>query len=262
MSMGLGFVCSELIYDDYPPTNEIRTARVYRESLKDFKAILVLCPGDNGDGSEWMKEKGWFDFAREQGWLLMGIHFTSDHELLQKDSGYYEAEGVSGRYLQESIRRAKAEGVPLFLYGLSGGAHYVSRFVNAFPKQVTGFCVYSAGWWVEPRSGLPPGIVACGEHDGFRYGASLHYFTQGRKQNNRWSWVSLPKTKHERNLGLESLVRQFFKDLLEKSKWTPQWHDILTKKNQTLPDLSSSWSPSLDYSRQWLLLQEKLESKN
>ncbi len=266
------FLPAEDLKIPFEPQAGILKADFYvKPPTEKIRGVLVLSPGDNGNGGEWIQKKGWRDFAEQESLLLVGVHLVSDPEELQANRGYYEAEGVSGRYLLQAIQKGGGEGKPIYLFGLSGGAHFVSRFVAKYPKLVGGFCAYSAGWWEEPIQGMPPGVIACGEYDGARYGASLLYFQKGRQLENRWCWVSLSQTDHARHEGLESFVRHFFKDLLENSSkesnidsltQKEQWKDNDTFQSGDSSNILCSWFPSSSVSLLWQRLHGVKSSRS
>jgi hypothetical protein len=220
---------------------------------------LVLCPGFNGNGGDWIKNPVWQEFARQHDLGLAGLSFASDGDLLRKGKGYYYPEQGSGQLLLDGLHQAFDPDVPLLLYGFSGGAHFSSGFVEWKPERVLGWCAYSAEWWENPsKSNLsPPGIVACGDEDE-RYGASLTYFKQGRALGKPWLWISVPKNGHAISPSVEDFVRHYFAALLSAhgSTASGQWVDIdfrtkaeeATIRNQ--PSLTG-WLPDSQLLSEW-----------
>ena len=45
--------------------------------LLHLKGALIVAPGVNGDGREVLKNSGWFNFAKENSLLLVGVSFAS-----------------------------------------------------------------------------------------------------------------------------------------------------------------------------------------
>ena len=154
------------------------------------KGVLVLVPGCNGDGRAFLSEDKWVAFAEKNRLALVGVSFKSPVQLLKDRKGYYEASRGSGRALLALLEKAGLSRQPLLMFGFSGGAHFVSSFVEEHPKRVIAWCAHSAAWWGAMRRGeieTPPGIVACGGDDP-RLGASLSYFKEGRLAGRRLSW--------------------------------------------------------------------------
>jgi len=188
------------------------------EARGDEKAVLVLCPGMNQDGAFFLRESPWMDFADAHDLGVVVIAFESDAEKMYGDAreGYYWPEQGSGEALLEAVRETYGEDLPILVYGFSGGAHFASRFAEWAPGRVTAWAAYSAQFWDSPgrNDADPPGIVACGEHDGARWHPSFSYFYEGRDLSKPWIWVSLPETGHVRHGAFERFVRGFFADVL------------------------------------------------
>jgi len=186
----------------------------------DFKpkAVLILCPGVNGNGGNWVRERAWQDYAKKEQFGLAGLSFASPMRLLPLGRGYYYAGQGSGQALLACLRQAYGEPLPpLLLFGFSGGAHFTARFAEWMPERIAAWCAYSAAWWDDPLpdNNSPPGIVACGKQDE-RLQATLDYFYKGRELGNKWLWVELPRTGHERDVRLEEFVRLYFLSVVGK----------------------------------------------
>jgi pimeloyl-ACP methyl ester carboxylesterase len=180
----------------------------------DEKAVLVLCPGMNGDGAFFLDESPWMDFAKanELGVIALAFRSKADQMYNEARQGYYWPEQGSGDALLAAIRKTYGEDLPILIYGFSGGAHFTSRFAEWKPERVIAWAAYSAQFWDSPHPSKtnPPGIVACGEYDGLRWHPSFSYFYEGRQQGKPWVWVSLPETGHYRHGAFEQFVRDFF----------------------------------------------------
>jgi len=187
----------------------------------DEKAVLVLCPGMNGDGAFFFNESPWMDFAAAHNLGVIAIAFKSDADAMYGEAreGYYWPEQGSGDALLGAIRKTYGEVVPILIYGFSGGAHFASRFAEWKPDRVIAWAAYSAQFWDSPHPSEtnPPGIVACGEYDGPRWHPSFAYFYEGRQQGKPWVWVSLPETGHYRHGAFEQFVRDFFTGVYTKA---------------------------------------------
>ena len=176
--------------------------------------VLVLCPGMNQDGSFFLQESPWVEFATQHQLGILSISFKSDPAKMygQNRQGYYWPEQGSGEVLIDAIRTTYGTELPILIYGYSGGAQFASRFVEWIPQRVTAWAAYSAQFWDAPRdnSQAPPGIVACGDLDGSRWHPSFSYFYRGRTLTKNWAWVSIRNTGHVRNRPFEEFVRSFF----------------------------------------------------
>ncbi len=187
----------------------------YIETVRNPKAVLVLCPGCNGNGEGLVGDPLWQAFAKKQNLGLVGLSFASEMKDIHNGTGYYYARNGSGKILLDGIRKLFNRDLPILIYGFSGGAHFTSRFVEWKPERVIAWCAYSAGWWDEPKPSvvMPPGIVVCGENDE-RLGASLIYFKQGRAVGKPWLWIGIPNNGHAPDGGAESFVREYFEVIL------------------------------------------------
>ena len=248
------------------PARDMTRAEVHIwKGVPSPRAVLVLCPGANGNGEGLIRRPEWQEFARQHQIALAGLSFASEStDLSGRERGYYYASRGSGDLLVRALRQGYGRDLPLLLYGFSGGAHFTSRFVEWAPQRVLGWCAYSAAWWDEPRGNRsgPPGIVACGDEDPGRYGPSLVYFKQGRAAGRPWLWVSLPRTGHVGSPRLDALVRDYFSTLL-KVNFTSDgiWVDVYSKivitanEAQAVPALSA-WLPGEHLLKPWSDLHE------
>lgn len=221
------------------------------------KAVLVLCPGANGDGRGMIQEREWQDFANREHLGLMGIHFQSPGDLLSMCQGYYQASNGSGEVLLKSIRRIYGRDLSILIYGFSGGAHFTTRFVAWSPERILGWCALGAGVLDQPMPARnnPPGIMACGEND-TRLGGALVFFKQGRAVQKPWLWIEVPKTGHATSTNLDIFIRAYFKSLLHYPSGTGAWVDIDLMKEisreeaQRTPSLSG-WLPERELFKSW-----------
>ena len=208
------------------------------ESSNTIKVVLVLAPGMNTDGAFFLKESPWMDFAKRNNLGVIALNYSSSAEdLLENRKGYYWPEQGSGQALLDEIKRVYGKDLPIILYGFSGGAQFVSRFVDWAPDRIIAWCAYSAQFWDYPKDGSrvtkARGIVACGDQDGLRWQPSFSFYYKGRMKNRPWIWISVPNTGHVRNPKLEEFVRSFFIEELEI------WHNRINPQNDILADIST-----------------------
>jgi len=258
----LCFVCSSAYAEigtlvTKPATDMERADVSYLKPLGIPKAVLILCPGCNGDGKGMVQQREWQDFANREHLGLMGIHFESPGDLLDMCQGYYQASKGSGKVLLKSIRSIYGRELPILIYGFSGGAHFTTRFIAWSPDRILGWCALGAGVLDQPvpaRSN-PPGIMACGENDS-RLGGALVFFKQGRAAQKPWLWIEVPKTGHATSTNLDNFIRSYFKSLLHHASGTGAWVDIDLMKEisreeaQRTPSLSG-WLPDRDLFKSW-----------
>ncbi|GHC11537.1 hypothetical protein [Cerasicoccus arenae] len=234
-----------------------------RPPLGPVDGVLVLCPGMNGDGSHFLAEKPWMDFADQHNLGVIALKFSSDSELMYgpERQGYYWPEQGSGDALLQAIEENFGVDQNIVIYGFSGGAHFTSRFVEWVPERVLVWSAYSAQFWDSPKSNdkSPPGIVACGEFDGGRWFPSYAYFYEGREMGKPWTWVSIAETGHFRKGPFEKFVREYFGAVLSgkhEKEW-PVFIDIDTEEQATgsysdftQPELLT-WLPTEDFVAKW-----------
>lgn len=207
-------------------------------------AVLVLAPGMNTNGEFFLRESPWTDFARRNKLGVIALNYSSDEkDLYQNRRGYYWPEQGSGQALLDEIKRVYGRDLPIVLYGFSGGAQFVSRFVDWCPDRIIAWCAYSAQFWDYPEDGRnvtkARGIVACGDQDGLRWQPSFGFYYQGRKNKRPWIWVNISNTGHNRSAKFERFVRQFFEEELavwrgEKEPSEDIYSDISNSDNELL----------------------------
>lgn len=208
------------------------------------RAVIVLAPGMNTDGAFFLKESPWMDFARRNNLGVIALNYSSSAEdLLENRKGYFYPEQGSGQALLDEIKRLYGKDLPIIIYGFSGGAQFVSRFVDWAPDRIIAWCAYSAQFWDYPPKGSKltkaRGIVACGDQDGLRWLPSFGFYYQGRKDKRPWIWVNISNTGHNRSAKFERFVRQFFDEELaiwrgDKKPGEDVYSDISNSDNELL----------------------------
>jgi hypothetical protein len=230
-----------------------RSELAYLKPKGDERGVLILCPGVNGDGSKFLNTE-WAKWALEKQLGVIGLSFASDISEIH-EKGYYYMDSGSGNLLLEGIKKIYGTELPLYLYGISGGAHFVSRFVEWRPQGVQAWCAYSAGWWTPPHPSelTPKGIIACGRNDP-RYLATREYFNAGRDLGKPWLFISLKDVGHYNFEPLNRFVREYFEAILLKKK-NDQWIRLsLEECVNTLtgfPPAYFGYLPSKDLLKNW-----------
>jgi len=214
----------------FPLPPETERADVYAiKAVKTPRAVLVLCPGRNGNGEGWIREPAWQDFAKENHLGLVGISFASPDALLNQWHGYTIVSKGAGQTLLDAVRKIYGHDLPILFYGFSAGAVFTNEFVEWKPERVIAWCACAGEDEAQSRhENSPPGIISCGEYDGTHYGADLMYFKQGRALGKPWIWISAGKKTHSRSPEVEGFVRQYFSAILNYKK-AGCWVDIDSK---------------------------------
>lgn len=233
------------------------------EKAASGKAILVLCPGANGNGLDLLSEKMWQDFASSNRLGLVALSFASETSLLKAHEGYYYPRSSgSGELLVEGLRSIYDRDLPIILYGFSGGAHFTMRFTEEYPARVEVWCAYAFGWWDEPSAdekSFPPGVLACGAEDYQRHTQVFQFFLAGRSRDRHLTWISLGDQGHSRSKELEQFARVYFESVLHGNPLVGEWYDSQTKAllrdglSPTNFNLAT-WLPSVAAADLWLEL--------
>jgi len=256
---GFGFETCKL---SFPPARGMTQADVwFADTANAPKAVLVLCPGMNGDGKTLVEDSKWQTFAARNHLALAGISFSSPPPQLYSDIGYTFPEQGSGDILLAAIRKRFGRDLPLLIYGFSSGAYFTEMFVNWRPNSVMAWCAHATGRYEDIPKAWPPGIVSCGESDGTRLGAALTHFKRGRAAGSRLLWVEVKGCEHQWPEKLNSFVQDYFFSILNPSG-NGIWIDVETGKNLTeraaaMQPTMSGWLPATDLLQKWTTLNFK-----
>jgi hypothetical protein len=232
---------------------------VWTPKQREIRGVIILCPGQNGDGRPRVEEEEWVLFAEAEGFALAAIAFQSPDEELREGKGYFDASAGSGAALESALQLAGAGDLPLYFLGFSGGAHFSMSFASWKPKRVAAFCVQGFARWISPPTTLTcAAIISCGTHDGLRYGSTFAYFQAGRKNLAPWIWISLGDTSHEGSTELESFFREFVRHVARKRINEPVVVDNVTEhevRNEPCV-LNTSVLPSKELHSLWQRLHQ------
>lgn len=261
---GSGVAAEEgIVKLSHPPPSGVTRADLYlRRTAEDHQGWLLLCPGQNGNGENLIKEKKWFDFARHHRLLMAGVSYAAE-----KSGGsgpYTEVHKGSGGQILAAMDAFAGKELPMLLAGFSAGARFTASWANWRPDRVLAWSAQAVALWPEPSAMAdgPPGIVASGEYDAGCWFASLQYFQAARRQGRRVVWLSLEKLGHARAPALDDFTRSFFETILEKKAGgQPLWRDIDSKKSLSAEAAAAdpqfaSWFPSAEIQDQWLALHK------
>lgn len=214
-------------------------------------AVLVLAPGMNMDGSFFLNEKHWIEFAKNNNLGLIALNYKSnpvDMYSGERKGYYFPKESGSGKALLDEIKRLYGKDLPIIIYGFSGGAQFTGRFIDFAPDRIISWSAYSAQFWDNPKDlkeggTSARGIVACGDLDGSRWQPSFAFFYRGREQGKKWIWVGRKNTEHVRSAKLESFIRKFFEKELDlyikqikQDEKTELYADISTLKQISIEE--------------------------
>ena len=186
------------------------------EGVEVLRAVIVLMPGQDGDGRPMAGDADWQRLAREQSAALLACSIRGE-----QGSGYQEAEHWSGnvllRALDELGRRTAHEElstVRLAMWGHSAGGEFNFNFACWKPGRVLAFVANKGAYY----SGRPnaavralPGLWIAGQNDtDVRLANITSLFAEGRRQGAQWCLAIEPNTAHEvgrtKELGMRFLA--------------------------------------------------------
>jgi hypothetical protein len=241
----------------FRPAENMTRAEIHCvQTVAKPRAVLVLCPGMNGNGIREISEDKWQEFARSQDLGLMSISFSSDAGLLEHGKGYPFAGDGSGQILLDAVRQKYGADIPLLLYGFSSGAFFTELFADWKPGRVLAWSAHATGWYGAQKYNDVPGLITCGDMDETRYGGAIVYFKQGRAQGKRLLWLSLAGLSHSTLAGQEEFVRRYFESVLRGDPNAAQWVDvdrktIISKQDAAKAPALAGWFPDGSLLSEW-----------
>lgn len=233
-----------------PAKGMTRAGLSYAEPAAGSKprGFLLLASGYNSDGIFLIKKPEWREFAERLGLIPVGLSFASELPNLRDGTGYYYASEGSGKVLLDGLEKIAGGELPIYMFGFSGGAHFVARFAEWKPERVGAFCAYAAGWWDSPRriKNAPCAIIACGDGDE-RLKACFDHFLRGRRLGRKWTWIKLADTGHSHSEKLDEFVRKYFEAVMEEKNKRPVCENLETGRIQPEMFARSSKAPQSHY---------------
>jgi predicted esterase len=253
-----------------PPTEEISRAEVWvGKNTQGVKGVLVICPGVNGDGLGKAQQWHWRELAMKENLGIVGLSFASEVKTIH-EKGYYYMSSGSGEMLLKGIEKIYGKPMPLVMYGFSGGAHFVSNFVEQYGKQVICFAAHSAGWWSEPADASveTPGLISCGHLDEERFLPSKKFYNAARRLGRPWLWVGQPKLDHSSPPEYEKFAASYFRSVM-KGKMENRvavrltTGEVVEKKKWVEHDLDPLYGilPESGFKAEWQRVHKSREEK-
>jgi len=245
----------------FPPAPDMVRADVYAvPTIVTPRAVLVLCPGFNGDGSEFFSDKAWKDFATVHQLGVIYLSFASDPKNISKARGYYVPSSGSGQIVLNAVRKIYGADLPILIYGFSSGAFFSHQFADWRPQRVLAWAAEAGSNGQQMRhSKDPPGLVACGALDQSKFAGALDYFHVGRSMAKPWLLVRIPRIAHERSAAFEDFVRLYFAAALGSSRGG--WVDVDRKakipaEEATQNPSTTGWLPDENLFNKWKEIHE------
>jgi hypothetical protein len=116
-------------------------------SNNDYKGVLVIVPGFNGDGRKAVLDSIWQGFAAKHNFLIVACHFKDYKDSAEKPP-YREVSKGSGEVLltaiksfSKNISKNYINDLPLLFFGFSAGGQYNYEFACWKPEKVLSFVV-------------------------------------------------------------------------------------------------------------------------
>jgi pimeloyl-ACP methyl ester carboxylesterase len=217
-----------ILDDSIPPGNNFDKAAFrfwYPDDYQTIKGVIVLMPGSNGDGRDWVYDEFWQTLAKKHNFALLGCFFT-DQEHEDMDIEYYaNAKEGSGQALLTALSHfaeksgfPEAADAPLILWGHSAGGQFNYEFVCWKPERVIAFVVNKGGIYFTALAPKParnvPGLIFTGENDyPPRKDILKGIYSLNRRVGALWVFAEEPKAGHE--IGqTQKLAGLFFDEII------------------------------------------------
>ena len=201
--------------------------RFWNPNLNDnYKGILVLNPGFNGDGRKAVLDPVWQKFATKHNLIIVASHFKN-YKKSERRPQYRDASKGSGDILLKSIEKYSKTisnkniiQLPLLLFGFSAGGQFNYEFASWKPEKVISFVVNKGGYYstaiTSKETQKVPGIFIIGENDlYYRNNLILGIYSSNRSQGAIWTLITEKETKHAPK-NSKALSISFFESIMPK----------------------------------------------
>lgn len=179
--------------------------------------VLVCTDGVPSDGARFM-EPPWKRFADAHGIAVLSLGFTFVAEDWEIKRSYQYPQAWSGRALRLVLRRL-ARSRPLdprrlYLFGVSAGAQFSTRFALLYPRLVRAVAAHAAGGYNRPPRGVGfPILLTVGERDEgevTRVSMAKAFARSAKRKGIDISLEIVPGIAHRQTEGQDEMSRQFF----------------------------------------------------
>jgi dienelactone hydrolase len=195
-------------------------------SNNDYKGVLVIVPGFNGDGRKAVLDSVWQNFATKHNFLIAACHFKDYKDSVGKPP-YREVSKGSGEVLltaiksySKTISKNYINDLPLLFFGFSAGGQYNYEFACWRPEKVLSFVVNKGGYYqtgIAPiETHKVPGIFFIGEDDKYYRNDMIQgIYSINRNFGANWTLIIEKNTKHSRK-NSKNLSISFFESIYHK----------------------------------------------
>ena len=122
--------------------------------VDNFRGILMLNPGSNGDGRSQVDDKYWQDFAVKHNFALLGTFLTDHMHPNMMIEDYIQVGKGSGKAILDAIDHFAQESgheelsyAPFLLWGMSAGGEINYELAAWIPERIIAYVVNMGGYY-------------------------------------------------------------------------------------------------------------------
>lgn len=180
----------------------------YPEGVAQFRGIVLLMPGSNGDGRPMALDTVWQAFAVKHKLALVAGRLTDKPHDQNFIEDYIKVSDGSGQAVLSAInefadksKHPELATAPMLLWGMSAGGQFNYEFVAWKPERVIAFVVNKGGIYYSalvPRAAREtPGVLFVGGKDlEFRTNTIVGLFAVNRRAGALWALSEEPGAGH------------------------------------------------------------------
>jgi len=181
--------------------------------------VLVATHGLGVDPEIFLRPE-WTAFADKERFAIIGLGFKFVPEDWAKQRSYQFAGAWSGGALDDILRRITREQPvnprELYLYGVSAGAQFSTRYAFLHPDTVKAAAVNSAGWYDYPKRYIPVRfLLTVGEKDNaaiLRVEFAKRFLRRSKRRGIDAQLRIIPGIGHVQTPAQDELSRKFLRD--------------------------------------------------
>jgi len=186
--------------------------------VQPLRGLIILTPGNNGDGRGMTQDPAWQALARKYGLgLIASCLQGGDYQRPELGTG--EAFRAARGHFAEQSGHPEVATVPLLLWGISAGGQWDYNYMLWRPDDVMAFVVNKGGYYEDgdpdSHARQTPGLFILGQADeAFRIEAITRIWSAGRSAGALWALAPQPGSGHEFSK-TGPLARVFFEAVLK-----------------------------------------------
>jgi len=220
-----GQFLDDFTYEVFPSVDDNFEKAVFRllipTDIDTLRALTILTPGINQDGTGLVLQDDWIDFAEREHLGLLGVFFFG---VPNSQRDYRYAENGSGSALVEALNTIAQKNsipqistLPFVMWGFSAGGSFTYGFSAYMPERVVCFAIIKSGTYFSTQGSENrniPALMIAGELNG-NLTSMKSWFLKKRMERGIWGFAIEPNSGHEIGKSNE-LIRPFFISALEK----------------------------------------------